>query len=189
MENSELYNIVDYILNKAGEKELEVVKEALKRRIENKNHSPMGIDINRMAHDAGSSLGRQVASSKDYIRDTVKDFVVRTIKQQAPEISERDLDVLIDQWVPAPGKTGKKAEGKQLPSDVIIKMIDQILRFSSGEMPLSEQAELNSSMPDWQENYWKHFPDKIRGLITLYLKGKIDSGTCWDEIKKELYSE
>ena len=68
-------------------------------------------------------------------------------------------------------------------------MIDQILRFSSGEMPVSEQAELNKSMPDWQENYWKHFPEKIRGLITLYLKGKIDSGSCWDEIKKELYSE
>ena len=189
MENSELYNIVDYILNKAGDRELEVIKEALRRRIENRSRSPMGIDISRMAHDAGSSLAEQVASSKDYIRDTVKDFVIRTIKQEAPGISDRDLNVLLDQWVPDPEKAEKNDTGAQLPSDVIIKMIDQILRFSSGEMSVSEQAELNKSMPDWQENYWKHFPDKIRGLITLYLKGKIDSGTCWDEIKKELYSE
>ncbi len=91
--------------------------------------------------------------------------------------------------MPDPGKAVKKNPEKQLPADVIIKMIDQILRFSSGEMSVTEQAELNSSMPDWHENYWAHFPEKIRGLITLYLKGKIDSSTCWDEIEKELYGE
>ncbi len=189
MEDRELYNIVDYILNKAGDRELEVIKEALRRRIENKSHSPMGIDINRIAHDAGRDLGKQVASSKKMISDTVKDFVVKTIRQEAPGISDHDLGVLLDQWVPDPERAKKRGGAEKLPNDVVIKMIDQILRFSSGEMSVTEQAELNRSMPDWQENYWRHFPDRIRGLITLYLKGKIDSGTCWDEIKKELYSE
>lgn len=68
----------------------------------------MGIDINRIAHDSGSSLGRQLSASKDYIRDTVKDFVIRTIQQQAPGISEEELNVLLDQWVPDPGKAVKK---------------------------------------------------------------------------------
>ena len=95
---------MDYILNKAGERELEVIKEALKRRIEKRSHSPMGIDINRVAHDSGRSLREQVASSREYIRDTVKDFVVRTIKQEAPGISEHDLNVLMEQWVPDPDK-------------------------------------------------------------------------------------
>ncbi len=189
MENRELFNIVDYILNKAGERELEVIKEALKRRIERRDHSPMGIDINRVAHDAGSSLGKQVASSKEYIRNTVKDFVIKTIRQEAPDISDHDLNILLDQWAPDPGNERKSSGGKKLPNDVVIKMIDQLLRFSSGEMPVTEQSRLRESMPDWQENYWINFPDKIRGLITLYLKGKIDSGTCWEEIKKELYSE
>lgn len=183
----ELYNVVEYILNKAGEKELEVIKEALKRRIEKRQHSPMGIDINRIAHESGDALSRQISSSKDYIRNSVKDFVINTIKQEVPDISDHDLEVLLDQWVPDPGKM-KKNEN-QLPPDAVIKMIDQFLRFSSGEMAVSEQAELNRSMSGWQENYWRHFPDKIRGLITLYLKGKIDSGTCWDEIEKELYNE
>lgn len=53
MEDQELYNIVDYILNKAGERELEVIKEALKRRVEKRQHSPMGIDISRLAHNVG----------------------------------------------------------------------------------------------------------------------------------------
>ncbi len=186
MKDKELYSVVEYILNKAGERELEVVKEALKRRVDNRNLSPMGIDINKMAHDAGSSLEKQISSSKEYIRETVKDFVVRTIKQQAPDISDKDLGILLDNWVPDPDKQLKRNPNKVLPKDVIIKMIDQILRFSAGEMSVTEQAQLKASIPDWQESYWKNFPDKIRGLITLYLKGRIDSGSCWSEIEKEL---
>jgi hypothetical protein len=187
--DKELYDVVEYILNSAGERELEVIKEALKRRIEKKQHSPMGIDINRIAHESGNALSRELSSSKDYIRNSVKDFVIKTIRAEAPEISNHDLEVLLDQWVPDPGKIKKTENKNQLPSDAVIKMIDQFLRFSTGEMAVGEQAELNRSMSDWQENYWNHFPNKIRGLISLYLKGKIDSGTCWDEIEKELYNE
>ena len=189
MEDQELYNIVDYILNKAGDRELEVIKEALKRRADKSQHSPMGIDISRLAHNGWGSIDRQVASSREYVRNSVKDFVIKTIRQEAPDISEHDLNVLLDDWVPDPEKQKKTENKKTLPPDAVIKMIDQFLRFSAEEMSITEQAELNKTMPDWHKNYWQHFPDKIRGLITLYLKGRIDSGTCWEEIKKELYSE
>ncbi len=185
--DKDLYFIVEYILNRAGEKELDVITEALKRRIDNRQHSPMGIDINKIAHDMGTSMTEQVASSRDYIRNTVKDFVIKTIKQEVPDIPENDLNVLLDEWVPSPGK--KTVRPVNLPPDVIVKMIDQFLRFSSGQMPVSEQADLNNSIPDWKESYWKNFPERIRGLLTLYLKGRLDSETCWIEIKKELYSE
>ena len=188
-DKKELYNIADFILNKADENALRVVEEALNRRLSQKNRSPRGIDINHLAHTTGETVSRQLSASREQIRATVTDFVKNIIKQHAPEIGENELKVLLDEWVPDPEEKKKNLAGKEkkLPSDVVLKMIDQFLRFSNGQMSLDEQKELRDTMPDWQQEYWNAFPQKIRGLITLYLKGKIDSETCWQEVKKELF--
>ncbi len=194
-DKKELYRIVDFILNKADDGDLEVVKEALKKRLTAKSKGPGGIDINYLAHSMGSTISKQVSSSREYIRGTVTDYVTRIIKEHAPEITEEQLKVLLDEWVTPPPAgppeegQGKRASGKtgKLPPDVELKMIDQFLRFGSGKMPLEEQARLRESIPEWQEAYWSRFTPRIRGLLTLYLKGKIDSDSCWDEIQRELF--
>ncbi len=189
IDKKELYNIAEFILNKADERELQVIEEALKRRLAKKNKAFGGMDINYLAHSTGDAVSKQLSASKEQIRETVTGFVKNIIREHAPEISEDELNVLLDEWVPDP-EAGKKSAGneKRLPDDVVLKMIDQFLRFNSGEMSLDEQKLLRDSIPQWQEEYWKRFPQKIRGLLTLYIKGKIDSGTCWVEIKKELFS-
>lgn len=189
----ELLKIADFILNRADSGDLEVIKEALHKRGEGAAKGPQGVNINYMAHSMGNSLAKQVSSSKEYIRETVTNFAVQTIKQHAPEISDEHLKTLLNEWVPDPEVAAKKKENsvskKKLPPDAELKMIDQFLRFGSGAMPIDEQAKLRSTILDWQEAYWKGFSPKVRGLITLYLKGKIDSETCWREIQKELYGE
>ena len=190
IDRKELYNIADFILNKADEKDLDVIEEALKRRRSQKNRF-RGVDINHLAHSTGDAVSRQLSASREQIRGTVTDFVKSIIKQHAPEIGDDELKVLLDEWVPDPEAMKRKSVNKEkrLPSDVILKMIDQFLRFSNNEMSLDEQKAIRDTIPQWQEEYWKAFPQKIRGLLTLYLKGKIDSETCWDEIRKELFSE
>jgi hypothetical protein len=190
IEKKELYNIAEFILNKADEKDLHVIQEVLNKRLSQKSKSPEGVDINRLAHVTGDAVSKQLSASKKQIRETVTDFVKSIIKQHAPEISDDELKVLLDEWAPDP-EALKKAAGKEkkLPTDVILKMIDQFLRFSNGEMSLDEQKELRDTIPEWQQEYWNRFPQKIRGLLTLYLKGKIDSETCWQEIKRDLFGE
>jgi len=189
IDKKELYNIADFILNKADEKDLHVIEEVLKRRLTQKNNGPRGVDINHLAHTTGEAVSRQLSASREQIRETVTGFVKNIIKQHAPEISDNELKVLLDEWAPDPeSRKNKNANReKKLPNDVVLKMIDQFLRFSNGEMSLDEQQELRDTLPDWQQEYWKGFPQKTRGLLTLYLKGKIDSETCWHEIKKELF--
>ena len=190
-EKKELYNIADFILNKADEEDLMVVEEALRRRLCQKGRKIGGVDINHLAHTTGETVAKRLSASHEQIRETVTGFVKDMIKQHAPEIRNDELEVLLNEWVPDP-KTRKKRSAekeKQLPKDVILKMIDQFLRFSNGQMSMDEQKELRDTMPEWQQEYWNGFPQKIRALITLYLKGKIDSETCWLEIKKELFGE
>lgn len=197
-DKKELYKIADFILNRADDGDLEVVKEALKKRLEAKNRGPGGTDINYLAHSTGDAVAKQLSSSRQQIRETVCEFVAKIIKQHAPEISDEQLKVLLDEWVgdekdrnpfrqdPDSGRESKR-EKSMFPADLELKMIDQFLRFGSGRMPLEEQAGLRESIPDWQEAYWKSFTPRIRGLLTLYFKGKIDSDTCWAGIRRELF--
>jgi len=191
IDKKELYNIAEFILNKADENELRIIEEVLNKRLAQKSKSPGGVDINHLAHTTGDTVSRQLSASRDQIRETVTGFVKNIIKQHAPEIGDAELKVLLDEWVPDPKSREKKSaeKGKRLPKDVLIKMIDQFLRFSNGQMSMDEQRELRDTIPEWQQEYWKGFPQKIRGLLTLYLKGRIDSETCWHEIKKELFDE
>ena len=191
IDRKELYNIAEFILNKADEKDLQVIEEALNRRLTQKNRAPRGVDINHLAHTTGEAVSKQLSASREQIRETVTGFVKDIIKQHAPEIGDEELKTLLDAWAPDPETIKKRSAGKEkkLPGDVVLKMIDQFLRFSNDEMSLDEQKTLRDSIPQWQEEYWKAFPQKIRGLLTLYLKGRIDGETCWAEIKKELFGE
>ncbi|MDX9801365.1 MAG: hypothetical protein RBT69_08530, partial [Spirochaetia bacterium] len=149
-DKKELYRIVDFILNKADEGDLEVVGEALKKRLTARSKSPGGVDINYLAHSMGENISKQVSASKDQLRETIADFVAKTIKQQVPDISDEHLEVLLKEWVADPDTKERNIE-KKLPHDVELKMIDQFLRFSSGKMPLEEQSRLRESIPDWQQ--------------------------------------
>ena len=188
-DEKKLYEIADFILNHADDSELEVVREALKRRLEHRSRSPRGIDINAAAHRMGESVEGQLQSSRDFIRKTVKDFIIKTLKQQAPEISDSEIEVLLEEYLPSEEKKKdlKKRKKKKLPPGAELKMVDQFIRFSTGNMSLDEQAELRGELGEWHEEYWKGFSDKVRGLLTLYFKGRIDSETCWLEVKKEIY--
>jgi len=191
IDKKELYNIADFILNKADDKDLHVIEEVLNRRLAQKSRSPRGVDINHLAHTTGETVSRQLSASREQIRETVTGFVKNIIKQHAPEISDDELKVLLNEWAPDPEAIKKRNANKEkkLPKEVVLKMIDQFLRFSNDEMSLDEQKELRDALPDWQQEYWKGFPQKIRALLTLYLKGRIDSVTCWREIQKELFDE
>ena len=216
MQGDTLYDVVNYILNEASERDLEVVREALKRRVEgNQMHGAMGIDPGRMANQTAARIREQMGMSIEQIRSMVRDFAAQVIEKNAPELGEKQIRELLDSWVPdelggkpssggaaekargeAPAKArgGAPAQKKQagrgakggLAPDVILTMVTQFLSFSTESMSVSQQMRLNEEIPDWQRKYWEQFSPRIRQLLTLFVNGEIDRTTCLERVCGEL---
>ncbi len=184
MEREELFEIVDAILNKATDADVEVIIEALKRRGQRSGSGTYrGVDPGRLAKESAKTISSQMSYSVDGIRKMIQNFAVDVIRKEAPELSEEQISELLEAWVPDPGKGPKQPD---LPPDILLTMIKQFLAYSTGTMPASEQMELEHQIPDWQRKYWEKMPSGIRSVLSLFLKGKIDSETCWEKIYSDL---
>jgi len=209
--NEELYNVVDYILNKARGDELEVIREALKRR-EQESKSPLAegakpgdvnLNPNAMAKQMSDSIQNQIGGSVEQIRSIVRNYARNILKQNAPELGEKQIDQLLTEWIPGDEKTGTSKEAhtglgmpaskgensknkEALPEDALLTMIDQFIRYSTGQMSLSEQNKLRNEIPDWHKKYWDAFPEGIQALIAKYLKEGLDADSFWKGVAQEL---
>lgn len=177
-----VYEIVDFVLNEATDPEVEIIISAIKRRLEDAAHGVDKMNPKKMARNLGSQVTEDIGGSIEQIRSMVRGFVAEKIKQQAPEISDHDLEELLKAWVPEPGKTEVRSEKSSLPRDALVTMVEQFLRYSLGTMSATEQAQLGSEIPDWQEKYWREFPEPIRKVIALFLKGNIGEEEFWRQI-------
>ncbi|RKX75681.1 MAG: hypothetical protein DRP87_13975 [Spirochaetes bacterium] len=179
--NERLYEIVDFILNEATYGELEVVTAALKKRLRDSDKTPMGVNPEKIAREMASRINQQVGFSVDQIRETVKSLVKDIIKREAPGIPQKDLQSLLEKWVP------EHSNGKsKIPSDALLTMIKQFISYSTGTMPVNEQSNLKKEIPNWHEKYWQMFSSETRQNISDFLKGRIDEVTFWKRIKKEI---
>ncbi len=185
MSNQSVYEIVDFILNKATDPEMEIIISAIKRRLEDTAHGYDKMNPEKMARQMSSQINKQVGASVEQIRGMVRNFVAEKIKQEAPEISEHEVEQLLNAWVPDEQTSAQRSEraATSLPKDVLLTMIRQFLAYSAGTMSGSEQVKLQEEIPDWPEKYWAKFPDDIRKLLTLFLKGKITPDTFWSAIE------
>lgn len=182
MDREDLFAIVDAIMNRATDADVEVIIEALKRR--GKGVPVLsGVNPGRLAKESAKAVSSQMSYSIDGIRRMIQNFAVEVIRKEAPELSEDQISQLLDAWVP---DSGKGPAEKPVPPDVLLTMIKQFLSFSTGTMSPSEQMELEHTIPDWQRVYWQKMPEGIRSVLTLFLKGKIDSDTCWEKIYSDL---
>jgi hypothetical protein len=205
MDDAELYDIVDYILNRAGDAELEVIIKAVQRRTKDQGKGPMGLNPERMAKTVAHNINEQMGASIDQVRGMVRDFVTDIIRKEAPDISEEHLEALLKEWVPGamggrggsveaepPGTAGREGETEKSYSgekkEILLAMIKQFITYSTGAMSVTEKEKLRREIPDWQQKYWQKFPERVRRLINLFLKGKIGLESCWESIEEELSS-
>ena len=186
MNNEKVYEIVDFILNKATDPEVEVIISAIKRRLDDSAHGLDKMNPEKMASQLGRQINDQVGASVDQIRGMVRHFVAEKIKQEAPEISDKDLDQLVDAWVPEPGQAASGQKESRLPKEALLTMIKQFISYSAGEMSASEHKTLEEQIPEWPEKYWSRFPQSIKQSIALFLKGRIDEKEFWNQVQQEV---
>ena len=176
MASRELAQTLDYILNRCNERDIEAVAEAVVRRrrdIAMFGSIPEIPDPRRMAEEISSQF--DIEGSIEGLKDSVRDFAIRTIRQQAPELTDKQIEELTTAWIPGERNSGGQNSSEQsIPRDLLASMIDQFISFSLGRMEEKEDRALRKDIGPWPDRYWKAFPSVIRSLITDFLKGEMD---------------
>jgi hypothetical protein len=175
MADPELVRVMDYILNRCNERDIEAVAAAVVRR--RRDLSIFGGTTNmpdpkRMAEQMSKQMN--IEGSIEGLTKSVREYAMRIIRQEAPELTEEQAEMLTNTWVP--DHKGPEDGGASLPPDLLLNMIEQFVLFSRGEMEEDEDQRLRSDLGAWPERYWKAFPQVIRLIITGYLKGEMDDG-------------
>jgi hypothetical protein len=174
----ELPQALDYILNRCNERDIEVLAAAVVRRrreIAMFGGTPHIPDPGRLAKELSSQIN--IEGSIEGLKKSVRDYAVRIIKQEAPELTDAQIEELTGAWIPGPSSGGQRDRGSRngaLPRDLLASMIDQFVSFSLGRMEAEEDEALRKEMGPWPDKYWKSFPQVIRLIITDFLKGEMD---------------
>ncbi|MDR2403743.1 MAG: hypothetical protein LBD78_06900 [Spirochaetaceae bacterium] len=175
MAEPELVRVMDYILNRCNERDIEAVAAAVVKRRRNlvmfggvKNMP----DPQRLARDLSAQLN--IEAGMEGVRKSIQEMAVRIIKQEAPELTDAQVAELTRAWVP-PARDGA-AGGNSPPRNLLESMIEQFVAFSTGRMSPEEDKSLRDEMGAWPDRYWKAFPPVVRLIITDFLKGGIAEG-------------
>ena len=172
MTDPALLQALDYILNHSDATTIEVLAEAVIRQRRNMSiFNAMGNmpDPQRMAKEITEKINEGVGSGIEGMRKSIREMIIRIVKEHAPELNEYQIDELCQAWLP----DGENSGGKALPPDVLVSMVEQFVSFSHGIMRKSVDEDLRKEMGAWPERYWKAFPPVIRKLITDFLKNRI----------------
>ncbi|MCL2128957.1 MAG: hypothetical protein FWH35_01205 [Treponema sp.] len=173
MADQELAKTLDYILNRCNERDIEVVAAAVIRRrrdIAMFGSMPIAPDPRHLAEEMSSQLN--IEGTMEGMKNSVRDFTIRLLRQEVPDLSDAQIDELTRSWIPDGKASSKKADA--MPRDLLSSMIDQFVSFSLGRMEEEEDHALRKEMGPWPDKYWKSFPQVIRLLITDFLKNEID---------------
>jgi hypothetical protein len=127
-------------------------------------------DPHRMAKELTEKIDAGIGSGIEGMRQSVREMIIRIIREHAPELSGSQIDELCEAWLPGADSKKKGA----VPSDMLLSMIEQFLSFSNGTMKKSVDEDLRNEMGAWPERYWKAFPPVVRQLISDFLKNKIN---------------
>lgn len=186
--DKELLFIVDYILNRAEERELELIAAAVERKNGELSRDAgisglSAINPKNMAKQMSESIDRSIRTSLEGVRRTFRNFAADMLQKEAPELTPEQMNALVDSWIPENGSYDGKIkslakDGKigGIPSGVLYEMILQFVSFSIGEMPKNEDEGLRRAMGNWPEKYWARFPLHVRQEIKTFIDGETTSG-------------
>jgi len=189
-----LYSVIEFILNRASSEELEVIAEAVKRR-QSPGKGLGGISPRGMAENVAEKVKQQLGGMLD-VHAISRQIVTDLIRQKEPNISDRELEVLLDNWLPGTARTraqaaqadgppeqGEAPNPEQMAPDVLITMISQYVSARQGTLSREEKDRLPG---DWQSRFWSSFPDEIRGRIREHLNGRLTDVEFWDSVISSL---
>jgi hypothetical protein len=139
---------------------------------------PAAPDPRRLAKELTAQLN--IEGNIESLKKSVRDYAIRIIKQQAPELTDGQIEELTGSWIPEKASgagSGRKQKGnfdESVSRDLLASMVDQFVSFSLGRMEEEEDNALRREIGPWPDKYWNAFPKVIRLLIKDFLKGEMD---------------
>lgn len=184
----ELQAVLEYILNQASEREFDVILKACERRQRDMGRYARlgGLNPAALAGKMAASVQEGVSSSMDGLRNTVRDYVARIVRQKEPGASDEQIEALLDQCLPDRSSAGAAEQpadqGADLPPEAMAMMIRDFTEYSLELMPPSKQAALWEQLPRWQDMYWAAFPPEIKAFIKARLENRMDEEDFWSAV-------
>lgn len=193
MAKSELQAVVDYILNKAGPGEFEVIVKACERRRHDmgKYAGLGGLNPGVLAGKMAASVQEGLSSSNEGLRNSVREYVTRLVRQKEPDASDAQIEAMLDQILPdrsSSAAAGGSAAGSrpdiidELPPEAVMMMVRDFCDYSLGLMPPSRQQELWEGIPQWQDQYWTVFSPEIKAFVKARLEGRLQEDEFWSAV-------
>jgi hypothetical protein len=98
----ELMAVLDYVLNRCTLREIDALEAAVERRRRDLSAQSgiISLDPSRAARSMSETVQKSINSSMDSIRGTFRQFAVDTIRKEAPELTEEQMEALVDSWIP-----------------------------------------------------------------------------------------
>jgi len=177
-EREEMMRVLDFILNRSDRAEIEVIQEAVERRVRDLTEGGARLNISGLAHMTGKAVQDQLGP-KGQIHSMMRRFVQELVKQHQPDISDEAVSKILDEYVPDE-EAQEKGREDRYPRAAVLSMVVQFVDYGLGRMKPEEKAQL---APDWSRKYWNVFGSRTRRLIADFLKGSIDEETFWRDIK------
>ncbi len=187
-----LLAVLDYILNTATIREIDALEAAVERRRKDLTAQSgiISLDPSKAARKMTEAVNASISASMDGIRSTFRDFAVDLVRREAPELTEAQMNELVESWIPPSSSSSassrpafsaerayrglsKKGLINGIPRDVLHEMVSQFVAYSTGTMSLSDESALREAVGDWTTVYWKKFPSEIQQLIRDYLQGEL----------------
>lgn len=156
-----------------------------KRLLEERQKAPRGlgnINFNALARSMAASIKTQMGITEQSVQQTARTLVRSLAKKHKPDISDPELDGLVELMVPS-GSGRQSGTARQLPRDVLLSMVRHIVDYGKGRL---SPAELKDLPQGWVEKYWGFFPPEIRRLIDGLMKDRLEEGPFWQEVNRLL---
>ena len=178
--DNEANRILRDFMENASQDEIHELERLLKERESRRRYSVP--DPAEMAKKLSAQIHQQMGLTNVNIKSMARDLVIKLAREHKPDITPRELKVLVEQMVPSKG--GSTAPRKpNVPPSMMKTMISQFIAYSQGEM---EPAELEGLPEGWVQKYWNVFPVNVQKLLSVYIKGGIDTKSFWRRIAEAL---
>ncbi len=122
--DAQLMDVLDYILNSAGLREIDALAAAVERRRKDlASLSGMStLDPQRFARGMAEAVQESIDGSMEGMRRSFRQFAADLIRKEAPELSEDQMAELVEAWIPdrptrpgARGRAGGASGASDLP--------------------------------------------------------------------------
>lgn len=173
-----LYSVLAYIMNHAGHRELDAIEQAIQRKRQEDPRHMGDLNIEGMVQHFSKQLG---SADQVDIKGMVKRLITDMILEQQPDIPPEHLAELVEHYLPDRSKPAGGREEK-VPRDILMTMLDQFIRYSTGRMTDRELKELKEADPDWVERYWDVFSENTQTHLADLIRGKINTKQFWASV-------